>query len=290
VAGSGATAKYAVSVTGSTGGTVTASEKRAAAGTEVVLTVTPDSGKTVATVTVTDKNGKAVEVTANEDGTYSFTMPASKATVKATFQDEATEEPETPEEPEEPETPEEPGDTTVSFTDVDKNQWYNEAIEYVVSKGVMEGNGDGTFTPGKDLTRAALAQILYNAAGKPEVTVEDTFTDVAADKWYATAITWAAQNGVVEGYDDGTFKPNKEISRQDLAVMLWRYAGKLEAGADTLESFTDAANVSDYAQEALQWATENGIVQGKDNNVLDPKGNATRAQAATMVMRYLQLG
>jgi plastocyanin len=287
VAGSGATAKYAVSVSGSTGGTVTASEKRAAAGTEVVLTVTPDTGKTVATVTVTDKNGKAVEVTANEDGTYSFTMPASKATVKATFQDEATEEPETPTEPE---TPEEPGDTTPTFTDVDKNQWYNEAIEYVVSKGVMEGNSNGTFTPNKDLTRAALAQILYNAAGKPEVTVEDTFTDVAADKWYATAITWAAQNGVVEGYDDGTFKPDKEISRQDLAVMLWRYAGKLEAGADTLESFTDAAKVNDYAQEALQWATENGIVQGKDNNVLDPKGNATRAQAATMVMRYLQLG
>jgi hypothetical protein len=283
VAGSGATAKYAVSVTGSTGGTVTASEKRAAAGTEVVLTVTPDSGKTVAAVKVTDKNGKAVEVTESEDGTYSFTMPASKVTIKATFEDEATEEPETPE------TPEEPGDTTPTFTDVDKAQWYNTAIEYVVNKGIMEGYGDNQFGPNDTLTRGTLAQILYNAAGKPEVTGENPFTDVAADKWYATAITWAYEAGVVEGYDAVTFGPDDKITREQLATMLWRYAGKLEATQTSL-SFTDASQVSSYAQEALLWATEKAIVQGKDNNVLDPTGTATRAEAATMVMRYLQLG
>jgi hypothetical protein len=272
----GATAKYAVSVTGSAGGTVTASAQRAAEGTEVVLTVTPDTGKALSALNVTDKNGADVAVTENADGTYSFTMPASKATIKATFTDaNAAEKPEE-------------NCPAEAFTDVDTGKWYHEAVDYVLEKGIMEGNSNGTFTPDKYLTRAQLAQILYNAAGKPEVTVENTFTDVAADKWYATAVTWAAQAGVVEGNGDGTFSPDVYIKRQDLAVMLWRYAGKPEATLTSL-SFTDAAEASDYAQAALLWAAETGIVEG-NNGKLSPKGNATRAQAATMIMRYLELG
>jgi hypothetical protein len=121
------------------------------------------------------------------------------------------------------------------------------------------------------------------------VTGKNPFPDVGEGKWYSNAITWAYQAGVVEGYDDGNFGPNDKITREQLATMIWRYAGKLQATTSSLGSFTDAAKVSSYAQDALLWACEKAIVQG-DNGVLDPKGNATRAQAATMIMRYLELG
>jgi hypothetical protein len=176
---------------------------------------------------------------------------------------------------------------SLAFTDLNTALWYHESVDYVLDHGIMEGNGNGTFTPNGDLTRAQLAQILYNVAGQPEVTGENPFTDVNENQWYAKAVIWAAQAGVVEGYGNGKFGPYDKITRQDLAVMLWRYAGKPTATQTSLD-FTDAAKVSDYAQAALLWANEVGIVQG-DKNVLDPKGNATRSQAATMLMRYLEL-
>jgi hypothetical protein len=269
---------YAVSVANAEGGKVTASASKASKGTKVTLTVTAEDGKELDALTVTDASGKTLETTKNADGTYTFTMPASKVTVTATFKDAETQEPE----PAEEDCPAE------KFTDVDTSKWYHEAVDYVLTKGVMEGNSDGTFTPNGTLTRAQLAQILYNAAGKPEVTAENPFTDVPETHWYAKAVIWAAQAGVVEGYGDGKFGPNDKISRQDLAVMLWRYAGE-PAATQTALDFTDAAQASDYATAALLWASETGIVQG-DNGKLSPKGSATRAEAATMVMRYLELG
>jgi uncharacterized repeat protein (TIGR02543 family) len=265
---------FEITVAASEGGKVTASKVKAAKDNNVTLTVTADKGKALDTLTVTDASGNKIAVTKKANGTYTFTMPASKVTVTATFKDsDGTEEPA----------------QGVSFTDVNKNQWYNAAIEYVVSKGIMEGYGNDKFGPNDHLTRAQLAQILYNAAGAPEVTSESPFTDVTAGKWYTAAITWAYENGVVEGYGNGKFGPNDEITREQLATMIWRYAGEVKATTDSLSSFTDAAKVSSYAQDALLWATEKAIVQG-DKNVLDPKGNATRAQAATMIMRYLELG
>jgi hypothetical protein len=269
---------YAVSVANAEGGKVTASASKASKGTKVTLTVTAEDGKELDALTVTDASGKTLETTKNADGTYTFTMPASKVAVTATFKDAETQEPE----PAEEDCPAE------KFTDVDTSKWYHEAVDYVLTKGVMEGNSDGTFTPNGTLTRAQLAQILYNAAGKPEATAENPFTDVPENQWYAKAVIWAAQAGVVEGYGDGKFGPNDKISRQDLAVMLWRYAGEPTATKTSLD-FTDAAQASDYATAALLWASETGIVQG-DNGKLSPKGSATRAEAATMVMRYLELG
>jgi hypothetical protein len=275
---SSGTSSYAISVANAEGGKVSASPAKASKGTKVTLTVTAEDGKELDALTVTDASGKTLETTKNADGTYTFTMPASKVTVTATFKDAETQEPE----PAEEDCPAE------KFTDVDTSKWYHEAVDYVLTKGVMEGNSDGTFTPNGTLTRAQLAQILYNAAGKPEATAENPFTDVPENQWYAKAVIWAAQAGVVEGYGDGTFGPNDKISRQDLAVMLWRYAGEPTATKTSLD-FTDAAQASDYATAALLWASETGIVQG-DNGKLSPKGSATRAEAATMVMRYLELG
>jgi hypothetical protein len=278
--GGSSTASYAITVAAADGGKVTASAAKAPKGTEVTLTVTADEGKALDTLTVTGASGNKITVTKNADGTYTFAMPESTVTVTAAFKD--TEKTEEPKEPAEENCPSE------KFTDVNTGLWYHEAVDYVLEKGIMEGNGNGTFTPNANLTRGQLAQILYNAAGKPEVTAENPFTDVPETQWYAKAVIWAAQAGVVEGYGNGKFGPKDKISRQDLAVMLWRYAGKPEATQTSLD-FTDADKVSDYAEEALLWANEVGIVQG-DKGVLNPKGSATRAEAATMIMRYLELG
>jgi hypothetical protein len=263
---------YTIAVSSPENGKVQASRTRAASGTAITLTVTPDEGYALDTLTVTDKKGNALTLT-EQDGTYTFQMPSSAVTVMATF---------VPQEDTEETCP------SKAFTDLDTAQWYHESVDYVLSHSIMEGYGDGTFGPDKDLTRAQLAQILYNLQEAPQVTSENPFTDVDENQWYAKAVTWAYQEGVVEGYGNGKFGPEDKITRQDLAVMLWRYAGKPEATQTSL-AFTDAAEVSDYAQEALLWANEVGIVQG-DNDILDPKGNATRTQAAAMIMRYLELG
>jgi uncharacterized repeat protein (TIGR02543 family) len=177
---------------------------------------------------------------------------------------------------------------SLAFSDLDTTRWYHESVDYVLNNGIMEGYGNGTFGPGNSLTRAQLAQILYNLQEDPQITIENPFTDVDENQWYAAAVIWAYQEGVVEGYGNGKFGPEDKITRQDLAVMLWRYAGEPTATQTSLD-FTDAAQVSDYAQAALLWANEVGIVQG-DNGVLRPKGNATRTEAAAMIMRYLKLG
>jgi hypothetical protein len=176
----------------------------------------------------------------------------------------------------------------MGFTDVNTAKWYHDSVDFVVAQGIMEGHGDGTFAPTSTLTRAQLAQILYNVAGTPESTTDSPFTDVPSGQWYTAAITWAAEADIVEGHGDGTFGPTNDISRQDLAVMLWRYAGEPEATETSLD-FLDADLVSDYALAALLWANEVGIVQGSNGRLI-PTGSATRAEAATMIMRYLELG
>ncbi len=174
-----------------------------------------------------------------------------------------------------------------AFTDLGGvGSWYHEAVDYVLRNKLMSGYGNGRFGPDNDLSRAQLARILYNAAGKPAVTGDSAFTDVRSDVWYTSAITWAEEQKVAAGYGDGRFGPNDLITREQLAAMLWRYAGRPEVTEEELE-FTDAGKISRYAREGLQWAVEQGIVQGKDNGILDPKGKATRAEAAAMLMRFL---
>lgn len=176
--------------------------------------------------------------------------------------------------------------TTTSFTDIPTNTWYNEAVSFVTEKGLMSGTGTDTFAPGDNLTRAMLAQILYNNENKPS-TSGGNFTDVQSGAWYADAITWASQTGIVSGYGNGQFGPNDSITREQLAVMLWRYAGQ-PASNTSLTGFTDIGKASDYTLTALQWAVEKGIISGKGNGTLDPTGNATRAEVAQMLMNYFK--
>ena len=177
--------------------------------------------------------------------------------------------------------------TQMAFTDVAAGSWYYDAVKYAVENKIMTGTSETSFNPNAKLTRSMLAQILYNHAGKPASSAA-SMKDVASGSWYASAVGWAAQQGIVTGYSDGSFKPGESITREQLALMLYRYAGS-PAVTGTLDNFGDASAVSSYAQDAMKWATANGIITGNGSaTTLDPKGNASRAQVAVMLMRYLE--
>ena len=172
-----------------------------------------------------------------------------------------------------------------AFADLDVNAWYHDATDFVLNNGIMQGNADGTFAPAGTLTRAELVQILYNIEGKPEVNTSKSFSDVAADDWFYNAVMWAAENGVVLGNTDGTYAPNDFVTREQMVTILWRYAGSKEPVATEL-TFADASEVSDWAETAILWAVENGIVMGIGNNMFAPKANTERAAAAQVMMNY----
>ena len=199
-------------------------------------------------------------------------MPSSEVTVNAVFQSIQPNEPETP--------------WNNPFTDVSENEWHYDAVRFVHENGLMNGYGNNTFAPDANLSRAMLAQILYNKEGRPAAS-GIVFTDVTSDAWNSEAVAWAAARGIVSGYGNGLFGPNDHITREQLAVMLWRYAGEPAATSKELH-FNDVDEVSAYALDALCWATENGIINGKGGCILDPRGQATRAQVAQMLMNYLR--
>lgn len=180
------------------------------------------------------------------------------------------------------------GGTVSGYTDVSASAWYASAVQKVTEAGLMNGVGNNLFAPNDNLSRAMLAQTLYNMEKRPEVTGDATFTDVSDGSWYFSAVTWTASKAIVTGYGDGRFGPNDNITREQLAAMLYRYAGS-PASEGTLDSFKDASSVSGYANDALCWAVEKGIVNGMGDATLAPKGLATRAQVAQMLTNYISL-
>lgn len=184
-------------------------------------------------------------------------------------------------------------DAAPAFTDVDPDAWYAGAVDFVNEKGLMSGYGDGTFAPGDNVSRAMFATILCRMEGSPVVNYLMTFTDVGADLWYTEAVRWAASEGIVDGYGDGTFVPGGDLTRQQFATMLYRYEQSRGGGlADDwmflLPDFNDRDQVAEWAYEAMCWATVNGIVSGRGDGILDPGSNVTRAEAAAMLMRYCE--
>jgi hypothetical protein len=167
---------------------------------------------------------------------------------------------------------------------VNLGEWYHDGIHYCLEKGLMTGYAADRFGPGDRLTRAQLTQILYNLAGRPEVSGPSGFKDVPENAWYAEAVAWAREAGVVSGYSDTRFAPGDLITREQLAAMIWRYAGS-PADPRAALSFKDSALVSAYAGTALRWAVAEGIVSGHDG-YLEPREPATRAQASSMIMRF----
>ena len=264
---------YKITIGDMENGTVTANPTAAKAGATVTLTPVPDEGYALSTLTVTDRFGDAVRVTENSDGTYTFTMPNGQVTVTATFVQ--VEEP----------APTEP------FVDVNEGDWFYDAVVYAYQNELMDGVGGNRFAPNSETTRAQLVTILYRLEGEPAVSGDLPFTDVEAGIWYTDAILWAAQNNIVNGVNDTEFAPGDDLTRQQLVTILYRYAESkgydVSASAD-LSGYPDAGQVQDYAQPAMAWAVAENIIQGMEDGTLKPAGNASRAQIATILMRFCE--
>ena len=271
---------YNVTIERSEHGKVTSNRTYAASGNTVTLTVTPDSGYVLGTLTVTDSQGREIRLTPQGDSKYTFTMPSRAVKVKATFVPL----------PDEVDKPCDGGADCPSrgFTDLGTvGTWYHEAVDYVLRNGLMGGYGNGLFGPNDNLSRAQFAQILFNKEGRPGVNYLMDFSDVTGEAWFAEAVRWAAAMGIVGGYGNGKFGPNDPITREQLAVMLWRYAGSPAATNKELH-FADADEASGYALDALRWAVENGILNGYGDGRLNPVGLATRAQVAQMLKNFME--
>ena len=258
---------YKITVEATQGGTVTADPTAAKAGTTVTLTPVPHRGYQVGTVAVTDRFGEPVAVTEQADGTYTFTMPNGQVTVTVTFEQ-----------------------APLPFPDVTEGDWFYDAVRYAYETGLMDGVGDNLFAPNSQTTRAQLVTILHRLAGEPEPGGDSGFADVAAGTWYTDAVAWAAENGIVNGVSDTEFAPGDDITREQLAAILYRYAAcqgyDVSQRAD-LSGFGDASSISGYAQEALSWAHAQGLVLGFEDGSLRPQGTASRAQIAAVLMRFL---
>ena len=181
--------------------------------------------------------------------------------------------------------------TTLPFTDVKKTDWCFSEVAQVYADGVMGGTSGTTFSPNGTLTRGQAAAILYRMAGSPAVTSAASFSDVASDAYYANAVSWAAGQEIVTGYADGTFAPNRVITREQLAAILYRYAksagADVSVGEDTnILSYQDAESIAAYAVPAMQWAAGSGVLSGTSASTLSPKGTATRAQTAVILVRF----
>ena len=188
--------------------------------------------------------------------------------------------------------PTEPEEPTWPFTDVTEgDDWFYDAVAYVYENGIMAGTDETTFEPYMELDRAMAAQLFYNLEGKPAVTGDSTFTDVTSGHWAVDAITWAAQNDIVAGIGGGLYDPDSNVTREQFAVMLYKYARfkgyDLTATGD-LTQFPDAGSISSWAETALSWANGKGLINGHENGTIDPKGSTIRAQAASILAHFDQ--
>lgn len=272
--GGGSSTTYSVSLPGKVeGGTVTASKRSAEAGETFRFTVTPDEGYELDSLTATDSRGTELDLKYEGNGEYSFKMPAGQVKIQATFREISAELP---------------------FTDVSEGAWYEDAVSYVYQHGLMAGTSATTFAPDATTSRSMIATILWRIAGSPVVDYAMDFADVPQGQWYSEAVRWAASEGIVSGYGNGTFGTNDSITREQFAAMLYRFAQEqgydVSVGENTnILSYTDAEDVAEYAIPAMQWAVGAGIISGTgDGSTLSPQGQATRAQAAVMLMQFCE--
>ena len=267
--------RYAIKINESTNGVVESNYRYASSGSTVTLTAKPEQGYELNALTVTDRNGKAIKVRPKDDNRYQFTMPSRGVVVDASFKCDG-------------------GEYCPSkrFEDIDKSLWYHEAIDDVILHKIMQGISETTFEPNTVTSRAMLVTVLYRTENTPITDATLQFKDVEANAWYTDAIRWAASNDIVKGYDVAHFGPNDDVTREQMAAIIYRYADY--KGLDTnaradLNTFGDAATISDWALDAMQWSNAVGIIIGMDNNLLVPLGNSTRAQLASVLHQYLML-
>ena len=262
--GGSSSPSYSVTIPNKTeNGTVTVNPKSASKGSTVTITAKPDSGYQLDDLTVTDKNGKELKLTDKGNGKYTFTMPASKVEVNATFVKEVEISP---------------------FSDVSTSAYYYEAVKWAQEKGITGGIGNGLFGPNQPCTRAQIITFLWRAAGSPEPKSMSSFSDVSADSYYAKAVAWAVENGITTGTGDGKFSPDATCTRAQSVTFLFRAIGKL---VDSKAEFSDVLTDSYYAN-AVAWAVENGVTNGIGDGLFGPDNSCTRAQIVTFLFRAYQ--
>lgn len=274
---------YRVTVEDTVNGEAESSRSWASKGTTITLTVVPDDGYELASLTITKSNGDEVQFTDKGNGKFTFTMPGSNVTVEAIFKAIT---------PGYDDCPQDETCPIWPFTDASTTVWYHDGVHFCIDEGLMEGYGGDLFGPNDTLSRAQLCQIVYNMEGQPDVTGDSVFTDVADGAWYADAVTWAAENGIVGGYGNGKFGPDAPITREQLAAILYRYAQSkgydTTQGGMAIREYADFEQISDYAVEAMTWAVNTGLISGTSTTTLSPQGLATRAQVATILMRFIE--
>lgn len=259
---------FPVKISNSGDGVAKVDKSYASAGAKVTITVTPGRNATVQHITVTDEDGERLKLTENRDGTYSFTMPSGTANVYVRF-----------------------SGSGLPFADVPSGSWYYDDIAYVYDAGLMTGLTATAFGPNLSTTRGMIVTILWRMENEPAAKHGCPFADVRRGSYYEQAIAWASENGIVTGFDSSTFAPDRAITREQLAAILFRFAAYRGMDAVTLRenlsSFQDQAAISAYAVSALNWAVGEGLMQGTGDK-LEPTGNATRAQVAAMLRRFMQ--
>lgn len=262
-----AVSEHIVYVDRAANGLLKADTTWAADGQIVYVTATPDTGYVLSSLFVKTAKGDQLKVyEAKKTGTYYFYMPDQYVTVSAYFA---------------------PAASALPFNDVAYTSWYYDAVKFVYDKGIMDGVSYYRFAPDATITRGMVVTMLWRMAGEPYEAAAG-FTDVAAGRYYTTAVAWAAKNGIVEGMTSTTFAPDQAITREQLASILYRYAkwlGFSGYGSD-ISGYTDAGKVSSYAYDAMSWAVRSGVVTGTSAKVLDPQGTASRAAAAQMFMNF----
>lgn len=262
---------YAVSTPAAENGSVTVSPKNASAGSTVTITVKPDSGYVLETISVTDRNGNDLKLTDRGNGKYTFTMPGSRVEVKVTFMEDNS--------------------VLNFFYDVPNGAYYYDAVKWAVDNGITGGVGNSLFAPNQPCTRGQIVTFLWRAAGSPVVNYAMNMTDVAEDAYYGEAVRWALSEGITTGIGDITFGPDAACTRAQAVAFLFRYAvaSGMDAVtlADLISGFADAASVPGYAVSAMNWALSQGIMQGSGTQLLS--GNTcTRAQIVTFLYRANQ--
>ena len=245
-------------------GTVTVSPKSASKGDTVTVTVKPDSGYVLETLTVTDKNGNELTLKDKGSGKYTFTMPAGKVEVKATFMEDNS--------------------MLNFFYDVPNGAYFYEAVKWAVENGITTGVGNDLFAPEQPCTRAQIVTFLWRAAGSPEPKTASSFTDVSASAYYAKAVAWAVENGITNGMTETTFAPDATCTRGQSVTFLHR---ALKGTASGSTNFTDVKSDAFYA-DAISWAVANNVTNGTSNTTFSPNADCTRAEIVTFLYRAYQ--
>ena len=257
------TSSYPVTVSGQTqNGSVTVDRRSAGRGDTVTITVKPDSGYVLETLTVMDKDGNELKLTDKGSGKYTFTMPGSRVEVKAAFMEDNA--------------------VLNFFYDVPNDSFYYEAVKWAVGKNITSGVGDNLFAPDQPCTRAQIVTFLWRAAGSPEPKNVGSFSDVPASAYYAKAVAWAVENGITTGTGDGMFSPDAVCTRAQAVTFLWRY--EKAPVASRSNPFADVAADSYYA-DAVLWAVKEDISKGTTNTTFNPNADCTRAQIVTFLWR-----